>query len=146
MEIKKISKSSYRRFADDEMKLFFEDFFGKKDGSNYYTTYSSKEKKLFFAAKDGRKTVGVVSLRIRDKVAGIGAFVVARNCRETGVGSLLLEKCEEVAKKNKCMKIWLWTLPNIKAYKFYKSRGFKEEARLRKHWGGRDLCVMSKFF
>ena len=128
------------------MEQFFQDFFGKKDGKEYYKTYSVKEKKIFFAAKEGRKTVGVVSLRIGHKVAGIGAFVVGKGYRQIGVGSKLLEKCESVAKKNKCKKIWLWTLPTIKAYEFYKKRGYIEEARLKEHFGGKDLSVMSKFF
>lgn len=146
MEIKKISKTTYRKFADKEMELFFEDFFGKNDGKNYYRTYSSKEKKFFFAATKGKKTAGVVSLRIRSKTASIGVFVVAKDYRGAGVGSDLLEKCEDVAKKNDCTKIWLWTLPNIKSFNFYKKKGYKEEARLKKHWGGKDLCVMGKFF
>ena len=146
MKIEKISNSIYRKFSDKEMEQFFQDFFGKKDGKEYYKTYSVKEKKIFFAAKEGRKTVGVVSLRIGYKVAGIGAFVVGKGYRKKGVGSKLLEKCESVAKKNKCKKIWLWTLPTIKAYEFYKKRGYIEEARLKKHFGGKDLSVMSKFF
>jgi GNAT superfamily N-acetyltransferase len=146
MKIEKISKNIYRRFADKEMEHFFEDFFGKKNGKDYYKTYSIKEKKVFFAVKEGRKTIGVVSLRIGHKVAGIGVFVVAKEHRQSGVGTKLLEKCESVAKKNRCKKIWLWTLPTIKAFEFYKKRGYIEEARLKKHFGGKDLSVMSKFF
>jgi N-acetylglutamate synthase-like GNAT family acetyltransferase len=146
MKIEKISNESYRRFAGKEMGQFFEDFFGKKNGKDYYKTYSIKEKKVFFAAKEGRKTIGVASLRLGHKVAGIGAFVVVREYRQSGIGTKLLEKCENVAKRNKCKKIWLWTLPTIKAYDFYKKRGYIEEARLKKHFGGKDLSVMSKFF
>ncbi|MBU0531885.1 GNAT family N-acetyltransferase [Candidatus Micrarchaeota archaeon] len=146
MRIEKISNSIYTRFYDKEMEQFFEDFFGKKDGKEYYKTFSTKERKVFFAAKEGRKTVGGVSPRIGHKVAGIGAFVVAKEHRKSGIGSKLLEKCEAIAKKNKCKKIWLWTLPTIKAYGFYKKRGYVEEARLKKHFGGKDISVMSKFF
>lgn len=146
MKIEKISNNTYSKFCDKEMGQFFEDFFGKKEGKDYYKTYSTKDKKIFFATKEGRKTIGVVSLRIGHRVAGIGAFVVAKGYRQKGTGSILLEKCEAVAKKNKCKKIWLWTLPTIKAYEFYKKRGYIEEARLKEHFGGKDLSVMSKFF
>lgn len=146
MRIEKTSERTYRKFSDKEMEQFFEDFFGKKKGKDYYKTYSTKDKKIFFAAKEQGKTIGVVSLRIGNKVAGIGAFVVDKGYRQIGVGSKLLEKCESVAKKSKCKKIWLWTLPTINAYEFYKKRGYMEEARLKKHFGGKDLSVMSKFF
>jgi len=146
MEIKALSKAGYRRFADREMELFFEDFFGKAAGRSHYLAYSMPEKKLFFKAVERGKTIGVVSLRIGRNVAGIGAFVVTKSRRGAGAGSMLLEKCEAVAKKYKCKKIWLWTLPMIKAYGFYKKKGYAEEARLEKHWGGKyPLCVMSRF-
>ena len=145
MEIKSLSKAGYKRFADREMKLFFEDAFGKA-GHDYYLTYSAKEKKFLFRAVEGNKTVGVVSLSIFQNVAKLGAFVVTKNCRGTGAGSMLLEKCETVAKKNKCKKIWLHTFPSIKAYGFYKKNGYVEEARLEKHWAGKHpISVMSKF-
>lgn len=145
MKIKRIPSNVYRKFADTEMKLFFEDFFGRAKGKDYYKTYSFKEKKFFFSVVKGKEIVGVVNLRIHRLVANIGAFVVKRNHREKGIGSLLLKKCEETAKKYKCKKIWLWTLPTIKAYKFYKKHGYKEEARLKNHFGGNDLCIMGKF-
>ncbi len=146
MMITKISESAYDRFTDKEMKLFFHEFFGRAEGRVFYTAFSVKEKRMLFAATEGKKTIGAVSLRINGPVASVGAFIVAKGYRGTGVGSRLLQRCEEVAKKHKCKKIWLWTLPNIMAYNFYKKRRYKEEARLKKHFGGKDLCVMSKFF
>ncbi|MFH1221685.1 MAG: GNAT family N-acetyltransferase [Candidatus Micrarchaeota archaeon] len=146
MRITKIGKNAYKRFVDSEMKDFFIDFFGKSVGSDYYKTYSFKEKKFLFAAKEKGKTIGVILLRVGHRVASIGAFAVTKGYRKKGVGSKLLEKCEAVARKNRCKKIWLWTVPAMPAYKFYKENGYKEEARLKKHFGGRDLCVLSKFF
>ena len=146
MEIKALSKTGYNRFADQEMKLFFSDFFGNAAGRDHYLIYSTHEKKLFFRAVEKGKTIGVVSLRIGRNIANIGAFVVSKSSRGAGAGRMLLEKCEQVAKKNRCKKIWLWTLPSIKAYGFYKRNGYIEEARLEKHWGGKyPVSVMSKF-
>ncbi|MEW5996865.1 MAG: GNAT family N-acetyltransferase [Candidatus Micrarchaeota archaeon] len=145
MRIAPVSKKAYRKFVGREMKGFFMDFFGPKAGADYYKTFSNKEKRYFLSAKEGGRIVGAISLRVGRKVASVGAFAVAKGRRRSGIGTELLEKCEEMARKNKCVKIYLWTLPTINAYKFYKSRGYKEEARLRKHWGGKDVCVMSKF-
>jgi GNAT superfamily N-acetyltransferase len=145
MEVKTLSKAGYKRFADREMERFFEDFFGK-EGHDYYLTYSAKEKRFRFRAVEGGKTIGVVSLSISRNVAKLGAFIITKNRRGAGAGSMLLEKCEEIARKNKCKKIWLHTFPSIKAYGFYKSKGYVEEARLEKHWAGkRPISVMSKF-
>jgi len=145
MRIAPVSKKAYRKFMDMEMKGFFMDFFGKSAGADYYKTYSTKEKAYFLSAREGGRIVGAVKLRIGRKVASIGAFAVAKGRRRSGVGTELLERCEEIAKKKKCVKIWLWTLHTIDAYKFYRSRGYQEEARLKKHFGGKDLSVMSKF-
>jgi len=145
MKLKEISEASYKRFADTEFKLFFEDFYGKKKGRDYYKTFSHKRKNFFFSIQDKRKIIGVVSLRIDRKVANIGGFVVVKGYRDKGVGSRLLDKCEIVARKHKCSKIWAFTLPTIKAFNFYKKKDYKEEARLKKHFGGNDMSVMSKF-
>ncbi|MCX6768610.1 MAG: GNAT family N-acetyltransferase [Candidatus Micrarchaeota archaeon] len=146
MRIAPISKKTYRKFMGREMKDFFMDFFGMKAGAEYYKTFSAKERAYFLSVREGSKTVGAVSLHTRGRVASIGAFAVAKGRRGSGVGTELLDKCEAIARKNKCVKIWLWTLHTINAYKFYKSRGYREEARLKKHWGGKDdLSVMSKF-
>jgi len=146
MRIAPVSKKAYRKFMDMEMKGFFIDFFGKSAGADYYKTYSTKEKAYFLSAREGSRIVGAVKLRIGRKVASVGAFAVAKGRRGSGIGTELLERCEEIARKNKCVKIYLWTLPTINAYKFYKSRGYREEAVLKKHWGGKDdLSIMSKF-
>lgn len=145
MMIRTIRKKQHKRFVDAEFKSFFSDFFGK-EGKDYYRTYSSKGKSVLLAAMDKGKMVGAVSVSIDRSIARVGAFAVAKGFTRKGVGSMLLKRCERMAKKAKCRKIWLFTLPGIPAYSFYLKNGYHEEARLRKHWGGKkDLCVMSKF-
>ncbi|MCI0504197.1 GNAT family N-acetyltransferase [Candidatus Micrarchaeota archaeon] len=145
MKIGKISKSADLRFAHRELEQFLIDFFGKEKSKEYIKAVSVKEKKIFFAAREGEKIVGMASLSVGHKVARLGSFVVAKKSRQSGVGTKLLDKCENVAKKNKCEKIWLFALPTTKAFGFYKKRGYVEEARLKRHFGGADLSVMSKF-
>ncbi len=145
MEVKTSSKWAYQRFADREFERYFGEFFGK-EGRDEYLTFSIREKKLFFKAVEDGKTVGVASLHIGRNVAKIGAFIVAKDRRGAGAGSMLLGRCEAAAKRHKCRKIWLWTFPSSKAYGFYKRKGYAEEARLERQWGGkRTLSVMSKF-
>ena len=146
MKIEEISKKTYRRFADNEMKQFFDDSFDRKQKAEFWSAYSHEGKRICFAAKEGTKTIGAVSVDIEYKVAKLGVFIVSEKYRNSGIGSHLLDKCEDLAKKNKCKKIWLFTLPTIKAFRFYKKRGYIEEGRLRKQFGGRDASIMSKFF
>lgn len=145
MKIEKASKIA-DNFAEKELEHFLIDYFGKTNSKECIKALKVKERKVFFVAKEGRETVGVISISIGHKVARIGSFVVAKNCRQTGVGAKLLEKCEGFARKNKCEKIWLFALPTTKAFGFYKKRGYVEEGRIRKHFGGKDLSLMSKFF
>ncbi len=145
MEVKTLSKVCYNRFANREFEQFFKDVFGKS-GHDHYLTFCTKEKTVRFRAVEKGKTIGAVSLRIGRNVARIGAFVVTKSRRGAGAGSMLLEKCETVAKKNKCKKIWVQTFPSIKAYGFYRKKGYVEEARLEKHWAGKHpISLMSKF-
>jgi len=51
MKIEKISKISHRKFADKEMKQFFENFFDRKDRTEIWKAYSGKGKTAYFAAK-----------------------------------------------------------------------------------------------
>ncbi len=146
MKIEKISKGVYQNFADNELKSFLQGFFGKKEGKEYWAILSAKGRVLLFAARDSHKILGAIRLNLEYKVARIGMFVVAAGKRNQGIGSMLLAKCEQEAKTRKCVKIWLHALPSTPAYKFYLNHGYSEEARLKKHLGGKnDLCIMSKF-
>jgi ribosomal protein S18 acetylase RimI-like enzyme len=141
-----VSKRTDVIFAEKELERFLIDFYGKTKSREFVKAVSVKERKVFFAAKDGKKIIGMISLSLGYKVARLGSFVVAKRHRQSGVGTKLLEKCESFAKKNRCEKLWLFALPKTKAFGFYKKRGYVEEARLKKHFGGTDLSVMSKFF
>jgi ribosomal protein S18 acetylase RimI-like enzyme len=143
--IRKISKRVYNRFVDNEIKTFFIDDFGKKHGMDHYRTFIFKEKRVLLGAKENGKTIGAISLMISRGTARIGSFAVSKGNRGKGVGTALLDECKRIVKENGCQKIWLLTLPKLPAYQFYKKQGFFEEARLKRHFGGKDLCIMSKF-
>jgi len=145
LSIKRISKRVYNRFVDDEIKSSLIDDFGKKHGMDHYRTFTFKEKKILLGVKMDGKIIGAICLRINRGSARIGGFAVAKKMRGKGIGSALLGECRKVARAHGCEKLWLWTLPAMPAYRFYKKQGFFEEARLKRQWGGKDLCVMSRF-
>lgn len=147
IRICKISKTAYGRFIDKELRKFFLDEFGKGEGADCNKTIAFKERRIHISAKEGKRTIGALVLRLAYRCASVGAFVVEKDWRGAGVGTMLMEECIKLARKNKCRKLWLWTMPGIDAYYFYKRMGFQEEARLRKHFGGsQDLSLMSMFF
>lgn len=146
MRIRRIGKRAYKKFADRELKAFFKEFYGKRESKFHISVHSAKEKMYRFAAMEGDRTVGALSLQVFPGIAKIGAFSVVKSSRDLGIGSKLLEKCESVARKMGCRKIWLFAFPNWPAYGFYKKHGYRKEALLRRHWGGKsDLAIMSKF-
>lgn len=146
MKIVEIGKKSHKKIADSELKAFFRDFYGKGQGKIHSKIYSAKEKAFRFAAIEGGRPAGAISLSVFPGIAKIGAFAVAKTRRDFGIGGKLLKKCEQIARRYKCSKIWLFTFPDWPAFGFYKKHSYKKEALLRKHWGGKyDLVIMSKF-
>jgi len=98
MNIVKVSKGVYQKFADNELRLFLQDFFGKAVSKGYWAILSAKGKVLLFAVKDGHEILGAIRLNLEYKVARIGMFVVAAGKRNRGIGSMLLAKCEQETK------------------------------------------------
>ena len=145
IRIARISKNAYNKFVDKAIKSFFCDAFGAKHGLDHYKTFTFKEKSILISAKDNGTIIGALKLRISRTTANIGAFVVVKDKRGSGIGSKLIEESIEIAKARGCEKVWLFTMPALAAYKFYKKHGFTEEARLKRHFGGRDMCIMSRF-
>jgi len=147
IKIAKISKASYNKFVDKEIKAFFFDEFGKEKGLDSYRTIKFKERRVHLCAKEGGRIIGALVLRIEHRCASIGAFVVVKDMRGRGIGTKLIKECIRIAKLERCRKLWLWTLPGTDAHGFYKKLGFAEEARLKMHFGGeKDLSMMSMFF
>lgn len=146
MQIMGVGKKAYKKFADEELKAFFSEIYGKREGKIHSSIYSAKGKTFRFVAKEGNRALGALSIQVYPGVAKIGAFAVAKSRRDLGIGSKLLEKCEAVASKEGCRKIWLFTFQDWPAFGFYKKHGYRKEALLKRHWGGKsDLVIMSKF-
>lgn len=77
------------------------------------------------------KLVGYLAYQIKQKVTKflwIDEFVVSKNHRGKGYGSLLMEEIKKIAKKEKVKRIELNCFSfNENAVKLYKSLGYKEQ-------------------
>ena len=68
------------------------------------------------------------------KIVGLGLYCIENDCEITlletfiqnkGIGTQIIGRIKEIAKKNNCKRIWLVTTnSNIDAIKFYQKRGF----------------------
>ena len=70
-----------------------------------------------------------------EKIAGLGLYDINNNnceivlletfVQNKGIGTQIIEKIKEIAKKRNCKKVWLITSnDNIDAIRFYQKRGF----------------------
>ncbi len=76
----------------------------------------------------------------------LGFLGVEKDSRKTCLGSQLLNKFLEEAKKRGAHKVWLFTSPNLKnAIRLYVKTGFVPEGFMRQHSYGLDLIIYSKF-
>lgn len=96
----------------------------------------SKEGKMIVAVNDKEKVCGLVIFRIKEvenhinlknaKILYVGKIVVDKKCQIKGVGTLLMQEMNKIAKELKCnrMELSCWSF-NKEAIEFYKAQGMK---------------------
>jgi ribosomal protein S18 acetylase RimI-like enzyme len=73
--------------------------------------------------KDNNKIIGIGFYNITDSECEI--VLLETFIQNRGIGTKLIERIMEIAKQNKCKRLWLVTSnDNINALKFYQKRGF----------------------
>ncbi|MDZ7798247.1 MAG: GNAT family N-acetyltransferase [Patescibacteria group bacterium] len=115
------------KFQKPKPELFPRDYFHK---------VIEDENGIFFLAKDNTKIVGYLTafeekspdrsmLKLR-KYIQIDDLSVRSDYRKKGIGTLLMDKLEELAKKNKIYEVELnvWCF-NKGAIKFYENKGYE---------------------
>ena len=76
-----------------------------------------------FIATEGNERVGLVTYNIEGEDCELVS--IDSLCQFMGIGTMLLEKVEEVALKAGCTKIWaITTNDNLDAHRFFQKRGF----------------------
>jgi len=89
----------------------------------------------------GSEIIGLVSyvlldrLNQRSREFWIPELVVSRAYRNQGIGRLLIQKCESIAKRKHCYRMRLESgNDRIKSHQFYKKMGFKQIALTFAKW------------
>jgi len=76
-----------------------------------------------FIATEGNERVGLITYHIDGEVCELVS--IDSLCQFMGIGTMLLEKVEEVALRAGCSKIWcITTNDNLDAHRFFQKRGF----------------------
>ena len=76
-----------------------------------------------FIATEGNERVGLITYHLNGDDCEL--VTIDSLCQFMGIGTLLLEKVEEIALKAGCRKIWaITTNDNLDAHRFFQKRGF----------------------
>ena len=101
---------------------------------------------IFLLAEEKNEIIGVALGRESAGVCNLGFLGVKKEHRHKGVGTSLLNRFVEEAKRRKAHKVSLHTSPSLlPAIKLYIKNGFIPEGFLRKHTRGLDMIIYSKF-
>jgi ribosomal protein S18 acetylase RimI-like enzyme len=102
-------------------------------GKKYFTKTLKNPKACCLVAEDNGKLIGYLTalpLRIeyhKSKCLEIESLGVTTRYRSRGIGSQLIQKCLELAKKMRFQKVYLNSyFKNKRAISFYKKNGFSE--------------------
>lgn len=102
-------------------------------------------KETYFIVEDTKKIIGVVGCFMQFRCCKLIHMAVLKNYRRKGLGSMLLAKVDEFAKKNNANKIWLDTSSRLKeSIAFYQKAGFRLVGELKRHFWGEDIVLFEK--
>jgi ribosomal protein S18 acetylase RimI-like enzyme len=102
---------------------------------SYILSSSAKANRGIILASTDSKIIGLVSFELLKRLNQplrefwIPDLVVSEEYRSRGIGKLLLQKCEFIAKRKKCYRIRLESRNDrIDSHNFYKRIGFRQIA------------------
>ena len=102
-------------------------------------------KETYFAVEHNNKIIGIVGCFIEFRNCKLVHMAVLKGYRKKGIGSALLAKVEEFARKNNANKIWLDTSSRLtESIEFYRKKGFRLVGELKKHFWGEDIVLFEK--
>jgi GNAT superfamily N-acetyltransferase len=95
------------------------------DFPHYGEKVEWEEKPFRFKAVENGTLIGTIDGKYESGVIYIGALIIAKDARNRGIGTLLINKAEEFGKKFKAHRTWLLTGKQWSENVFYKKIGFK---------------------
>lgn len=134
-----ISKATEKEFDSLSEKMWRDE-----DIEHYGKSVNWTIKDFIFKASDDSKIIGRIDGKIEAGVVFIDSLIVDKNQRGKGVGKKLVAAVEMFGKEHKAHKVYLFTMEEWQASKFYKKLGYQKSGTLPKHYLGRDFVIYSK--
>jgi len=101
---------------------------------------------LAYLKPDPKNIAGVAKCNVVGNTLRVSQLLVKTEFRKShGIGTLIMEKLEELSRKNSWHKIRLSTSENHQNLDFYLKLGFEIEATLRNDAFGSQWYILSKF-
>lgn len=135
----KVKSKKIKEFNKREWKLVHPEHFGGKQSEKYWD-----KKKFLFKAEENGRIVGTLDGNYIAGVMCISQLIIRYDRKGLGIGTKLMEKAENLARKNKLHLIYLKTGVGWKAVKFYEKLGYKKEAKLNDFYEHKDFWIMTK--
>lgn len=123
-------------FSKKEWEIADIEHFGKASGW--------KEEGFYIQAIDKNEVVGLIHYLLKGGVMEISSLIISHKHRGEGIGSKLISKVEEIAKKEDIHKMYLITGEGWKAEDFYQKMGFEKSGELKNHYLHKDWIIYSK--
>lgn len=137
-------KVTISKAIEKEIKNFEEKTWRGEDIEHYGKPVRWIKRKFIFKATENGKIIGTVKGKFVAGVIFVETLIVAKDKRERGVGRKLMERVEEFGKQFAAHKIFLFTMEEWQASKFYEALGFKKTGKLLNHYLKRDFVIYSK--
>jgi len=118
----------------------------KPEGRERFKQRIDSEDAVFLIVEKANEIIGVALGREHGGVCNLGFLGVNKEHRRKGMGTALLNKFVEEARKRKAHKVSLHTSRSLlPAIRLYIKNGFIQEGFLRRHTRGLDMIGYSKF-
>lgn len=139
MEINEVGREDIEDFLLREWKPVNERMFGLYDPAMWDV------QRYALAAFDNEMVVGAVVFKIDAGLGKVTQIITAGDHRGKGIGRALMQRAEEICRREGCHKVSLKTYWNSEAQRFYQEQGYMVEGILRRDTHGIDMCQMCKF-
>lgn len=135
----KISEATDKEIGDFEEKAW-----RGEDLEHYGEPVSWIVKKFIFKASENGKIVGVTEGKFEAGVVYISTLIVAKGKRRQGIGEMLAKRVEKFGRDLGTHKIFLFTMEEWEAGRFYEKLGYKKTGNLPHHYLKRNFTIYSK--
>jgi len=134
----------YKKVWDEQKDLFPDELLRARQ-PNYNEMKKWLSKETYFICEVNENIIGVVGCCMEFGNCKLVHMAVLKEYRRMGIGSKLLEKVEQYAKKKSALKIWMDTSTRlIEAIEFYQKKKYRIVGELQKHFWGEDIILLEK--